>query len=418
LLIEDDPNDYELLVRKLRTEGFAVDALRVDTLPGVRHALQSQKWDLVLSDHSMPGFRSADVLAVMHTFDLPTPLIIVSGAIGEDEVVDALHLGAAGYVEKSRLSRLVPAIERALNDVRLREEHAQARERLEMVQAAVDAAFDLICIVEAPPDGGPPKIIYANAAAESMTGYTPAGLAAIGFEGLCRPGDATGSVRLLEAVQRREATVVEVTNRDAAGNPLWVEIAIRPIAGSSRLILASRDVTARKTIERKLAFLALHDPLTRLSNRAMLFEHLDLELAATRRSGLRVGVLLVDLDNFKQVNDSAGHAFGDAVLIEISRRLCCCVRENDTVTRYGGDEFVVVLGGLAGLEPAADVARRVVRMVAEPIEFRGDRQTITASIGISVSPHDGDSAEELLRNADAAMYRVKQTGRNAFLFHE
>src|ERR1700722_18424921 len=158
LLIEDEPNDAELLVRKLRSGGFAPSPERADRLDDVRQALCREEWDVILCDHSMPGFRSADVLKLLKERAQATPLIVVSGAIGEQEVVDALHLGAASYVDKNSLSRLVPMIERALEDAELRRSHQRTQRELELVRAAVDSANDLILILETL-EGESPKIL-------------------------------------------------------------------------------------------------------------------------------------------------------------------------------------------------------------------------------------------------------------------
>jgi diguanylate cyclase (GGDEF)-like protein/PAS domain S-box-containing protein len=306
----------------------------------------------------------------------------------------------------------------AAEAARLRAEAAVSRERLEILQTAVDAASDLICVLEAQPQGLP-RIIYANAAAERLTGSSPEDLFARGIAGLCGPDGEAASARMLAAIENARPVTVEVTHRNRAGKTVWIETGIRPIApGSNRFISVSRDVTARKTVESDLAFLAMHDPLTGLCNRMMLLDHLGLELAAARRSGLSAAVLMLDLDGFKLVNDTFGHGFGDAALRATARRLRASVRENDTVARLGGDEFVVVIGDLAGLEPVVDVARRLVSMSSIPIEFNGDRRSVSASIGISVSPGGAGTSEELLHDADAAMYRVKRGGGNGYAFHE
>jgi diguanylate cyclase (GGDEF)-like protein/PAS domain S-box-containing protein len=429
-MVEDDPSDAELVLRTLRAGGMLVDCTRVDRLAEIQEAFRFP-WDLVLCDHSVRGsgssssFRSSDVLALARVLDDPPPFIIISGAIGEDEVVRALHSGVAGYVEKSHLGRLIPAIERALgearrsaDDRRLRAEAAASRERLEILQAAVDAAFDLICVLEAQPEG-PPRIIYANAAAERLTGRSPEDLFAVGIAGLCGPSGEAATARMLAAIEKARPVTVEVEHRNLGGKTIWIETGIRPIApGSNRFISVSRDVTARKTVESDLAFLAMHDPLTGLSNRMMLLDHLGLELAAARRTGLNAAALMVDLDGFKRINDTLGHGFGDAVLRETARRLRACVRENDTVARLGGDEFVVVIGDLAGLEPVVDVARRLVSMASIPVEYNGERRSVSASIGIGLSPAGARSSLELLADADAAMYRVKRGGGNGYIFHE
>jgi diguanylate cyclase (GGDEF)-like protein/PAS domain S-box-containing protein len=169
-----------------------------------------------------------------------------------------------------------------------------------------------------------------------------------------------------------------------------------------------REITDRKAAEQQIEYQALHDSLTGLANRRLFHEHLSLALALAQRRRTRVAVLFLDLDHFKVVNDSLGHSVGDGMLQEVARRL------GDTVARVGGDEFTIVLHELAQREDAAVVAKKVLRTVAEAMDVEGHRLFVTTSIGITLFPEDGEDAEVLLRNADAAMYRAKTEGRNTF----
>jgi len=417
LLIEDEPNDAELLVRKLRSGGFVPSAERVDRLDDVRQALQREEWDVVLCDHSMPGFRSADVLMLLKERAHMTPLIVVSGAIGEQEVVDALHLGAASFVDKNGLSRLVPMIERALEDAELRRAHHRTQRELELVRAAVDSANDLILILETLEDESA-NILYVNGAAERITGYSAAELMESGMGILYGPG--TESSVLGEghlSLTRGGAATVEWLMYRKDASAMWVETVIEPIAsGPSQFISVSRDITDRKNAEEKFAFLATHDPLTGLANRTLLDERIDGFLARARRAGTHVGVLLMDLDGFKAVNDSHGHEIGDRLLREIAHRLTCAVREVDTVARLGGDEFVVVLGDATGLEPIVRAAERILEFASAPIAIDDKHCDVSISIGIAVYPNDGETGATLIKSADRAMYHVKGHGKNGFHF--
>jgi diguanylate cyclase (GGDEF)-like protein len=154
--------------------------------------------------------------------------------------------------------------------------------------------------------------------------------------------------------------------------------------------------------------LAHHDHLTGLPNRGLLFDRLTLAIAQAHRQASQLAVLFLDLDDFKAVNDSFGHAFGDRVLVDLARRLRGCVRAGDTVARLGGDEFVVLLDPVGGAEDAAKVAAKLRDSVALAIRVDGRRASVTASIGTSLCPRDGASAEALVRSADAAMYREKR----------
>jgi diguanylate cyclase (GGDEF)-like protein/PAS domain S-box-containing protein len=180
------------------------------------------------------------------------------------------------------------------------------------------------------------------------------------------------------------------------------------------VIVLVRDITERKSAEEQIEYQAYHDALTGLANRLLFREHLTLALALSQRRWRYVAVLFLDLDHFKTINDTRGHACGDALLGQIASRLRSCVREGDTIARVGGDEFALVLQDLDKRGDAALVATKLLNVVAEPLELDGERLSITTSIGIAVFPGDGDDADDLLRNADNAMYRAKARGRNTF----
>jgi len=418
LMVEDDPNDSELLLRKLERGGFEVSSQRVWEYELLREALQANGWDVVLSDHSMPGFKSADVLALMNELGVESPLIVVSGAIGEQEVVDLLHHGAASYVDKGSLSRLAPMIERVLDQVRLRREHAATQQQLELVRAAVDSANDLICVLESDIAHGP-RVLYANAACERVTGYPADELAALGYNTLYGPGTDPEAIGLLDAaLASGSSTTVELLHYDRKGPRSWVETSVHPIsAGSKTFIAVSRDVTERKRAEEQLAFLALHDPLTGLANRALLEDRLNQALAESKRTDSGVGLLLIDLDGFKEANDTLGHAFGDGLLREFAQRLTKRVRQVDTVARIGGDEFVIVLPGL-GAGEINPILQRIVSSADEPFVVDGRSHKVDASVGVALYPADASDALSLLRHADVAMYHAKSQGAHGHSFYK
>lgn len=176
------------------------------------------------------------------------------------------------------------------------------------------------------------------------------------------------------------------------------------------------DITDRKLANEQIKFLAYYDSLTGLPNRALLQDRLSKSLAAARRSHEKVAVLFLDLDRFKNINDSLGHSHGDYLLQKVARRLELCAREEDTVARLGGDEFVIVLNSIACSADAAHIAERICHEVATSFDVLGQSLNVTGSIGISLSPEHGNNAETLIKNADAAMYRAKEEGRNTYRF--
>jgi diguanylate cyclase (GGDEF)-like protein len=170
--------------------------------------------------------------------------------------------------------------------------------------------------------------------------------------------------------------------------------------------------------EEQLIYQAHHDPLTGLPNRLLLLDRLGLELAHARREKTRLAVMFIDLDRFKSVNDVSGHATGDQLLCIVGERMRACVRESDTVARLGGDEFVVLLSAVQATRAVAEVAAQILRVVARPMPLDGKEISVGASIGIAVSPADGDDPGTLLKHADIAMYRAKDAGRGCFVFFE
>jgi diguanylate cyclase (GGDEF)-like protein/PAS domain S-box-containing protein len=172
-----------------------------------------------------------------------------------------------------------------------------------------------------------------------------------------------------------------------------------------------QDVTERRQAEDEAHRRANHDALTGLPNRALLRDRLDQVLAASGRSGRLAALLFLDLDHFKRVNDTLGHAAGDLLLQTVAARLIKSLRAEDTVARIGGDEFVVLLPGIQSIGDAADVARKITALLAAPIAVGGGEVSVTASVGISIYPADGSDAAALMENADAAMYRSKADRR-------
>jgi diguanylate cyclase (GGDEF)-like protein len=170
--------------------------------------------------------------------------------------------------------------------------------------------------------------------------------------------------------------------------------------------------------EKKLAELAYHDVLTGLANRQLLHEHLKQALALAHRLRRVVALVFIDLDHFKSVNDTLGHAAGDSLLKEVAARLAACTREGDIVARYGGDEFVMVLPNLSTDDAAAPLIKRILKSVAQPLALGAEAVHLTCSVGIALYPRDGVDIATLVMKADSAMYQVKRRGRAAFLFHQ
>jgi diguanylate cyclase (GGDEF)-like protein/PAS domain S-box-containing protein len=227
--------------------------------------------------------------------------------------------------------------------------------------------------------------------------------------------------QILERVRLDGHWEGEITSVRANGEeyPAWVAVtAIRDGAGQlSNYMAILADITERKRAEQAARHQAEHDSLTGLPNRVLFLDRLQQALAGNRRQHKQFALMFLDLDRFKQINDTLGHRAGDTVLQEVAQRLKSCVRGVDTISRLGGDEFVVLLADIGGVDQAAHVATTVMQQLAQPIALERQQQiTPSVSIGISICPSDGHTAETLLHHADVAMYHAKQDGRNAFRF--
>jgi diguanylate cyclase (GGDEF)-like protein/PAS domain S-box-containing protein len=183
-------------------------------------------------------------------------------------------------------------------------------------------------------------------------------------------------------------------------------------------LVAIMDVTAKRQAEARIAHMAHHDALTGLPNRVLFHERLDETLLRVRRYAEILAVLYLDLDEFKNVNDGLGHPAGDKLLVAVAERLRTCLRDCDMVARLGGDEFAVLQIGLTGPHEAGILADRIVTLLSEPYDIEGQQVVIGASAGIALAPADGETAEQLLGNADMALYQAKEDGRRVFRFFQ
>lgn len=189
-----------------------------------------------------------------------------------------------------------------------------------------------------------------------------------------------------------------------------------PVQEITHFVIVSEDISVRKEYEEKLAYQANYDTLTDLPNRMLAFDRLEQALAAAKRNGTRVVLMVLDLDQFKLANDTLGHNLGDELLIDVARRLRTCVRESDTFARLGGDEFLVVLPGIDDVRHAERITEKLLKVFVEPFVIGEQEVYLTASIGITLYPDDGEEPNTLLRNADSAMFEAKGYGRNVYRF--
>ncbi len=286
-------------------------------------------------------------------------------------------------------------------------------------RALLDSAPDAMAILGV--DG---LIVHANSQTEVLFGYTRDEIVGTPVERLVPDSVRDGHAELCRGFfaksgRRTMGEGMDLYARRKDGTEIPVEISLSGIEVAGRMLVAAavRDVTARKAAQRRVEFLARHDVLTELPNRALFEDRLDIALAQAERSGARVALLMIDLDGFKAINDTLGHSAGDAVLIEMAARLRACIRPGDTVARLGGDEFVVIIPDSRRAAAADLVAVRVLEALAAPMRLETESRSVTCSIGIAVHPDNAADRQSLLRRADAAMYMAKQGGRNRYQFY-
>lgn len=255
-------------------------------------------------------------------------------------------------------------------------------------------------------------IVFVNRAAESMTGYELAELMGQAIEVLVpekwrgihvrhrRGFYAKGLPRLMGAGTK------DFSLRRKDGILIPVEISLGPVGADTVAVV--RDVTERKRMEAALEHRALHDPLTDLANRSLFFDRLRQAIHAARRDHTHVALVMLDVDGFKVINDTRGHAAGDAVLKEVGSRLRLGLRATDSAARLGGDEFAWILPRVADRRAVEAMVRKRLSVAQEPVNVEGGEIEVALSAGIAMFPGDGDDADKLLRSADAAMYRVKR----------
>jgi len=279
-------------------------------------------------------------------------------------------------------------------------------------------------ILTVAPDG---RIGSFNGAAEAMFGWTAGEIVGKPVATIVTPDLHSALDQFLDryreigeaAAQRREVETTGV-RRDGSLFPMVVSTSAINVDGAPPTISGIiRDLSDQKRFEAQLSHQVLHDPLTGLPNRVMLTDRLEQALARVRRRERMFALLFVDLDRFKSVNDTLGHTVGDQLLVEAASRIESAVRETDTVARLGGDEFVVLCEDIEGVHQAADFAERIITALQKPFVFGTDESRVSASIGMALSADGDESAEEILSNADIAMYRAKGNGRSRYeLFDE
>ena len=415
LIVEDRPSDAELMVLHLEDEGFVPEWVRVETEETYAAELDAAP-DLILSDWSLPTFSGLRALRAVRGRGLDTPFVIVSGSVGEEAAIDALHEGADDYVLKDRLARLGQAVRRALEAKRLRNVQWRAEADLRQAAMVFESSTEGVTITDV--EGA---ILAVNRAFVEITGYAEE-------EVLGQNPRILQSGRQDETFYRDMWTTLTATGRwrgelwnrrkDGEIYPEWMTIsAVKDDQGrTTNYVGVFSDVGDTKRAQQQLDFLLQHDALTGLPNRALLFDRLEQALLVASRTSRMVGVLVLDIDRFGKVNDGLGHAVGDGLLQAVAQRIGDNLGAGDSLARFGGDEFVVMIGHAASATHVARLARAYQDWLAMPFSVDGHDVLVTCCAGVSLYPTDAANSATLVRLAEAAMRRAKVEGRDTMAF--
>ncbi len=426
LLADDDPRLLESLHGLLSLYDH-----RVDTALGGRQAmdmLRHNSYDLLLLDLRMPEVSGHDVMAFMREQGIQTMTIVVSGETSVDDISRALKAGAYDYLKKPYVpEELLATVNNAVRKKRLEDSHRMMQSRLKrserLHRLIVNNSPDLIYVLD---EQG--CFSFLNSKIETLLGYRREELLGTHITELMEEEDREKGRYFFEQACRghRDARSIDLAlrPREPERTRRHFELGIWPMDGDEpgdggtryRVYGTARDITDRMEAEAFINFQAYHDLLTRLPNRSLFKDRLSMAITQAGRNGGGLAVMFIDLDRFKVINDSLGHTMGDRLLQAVSQRLLGCIRKGDTLSRFGGDEFMLLLPEVRTVESASQVADKILESISAPFQLGGHDIYVGASIGIALYPDAGTSLEALIKNADIAMYRVKNTGKDGYQF--
>jgi diguanylate cyclase (GGDEF)-like protein/PAS domain S-box-containing protein len=423
LIVDDEPQNRKLLEALLQPEGYATRTAGTgeEALGSVAQAPP----DLILLDVMMPGMDGYQVAKRLKGDPLTSniPIIMVTAQTDRSALLDGLDAGAEEFLTKPvnraelwlrvrNLLRLKELRDLVDHQNEVLEETVLARTaKLQRFRTAMDATGDSIFLVDIPTN----SFIEVNATASRMFGYSRQEFLGLGTLVL----GATTQIELerlrdaiVEGPVSESLTEAKIRRKDGWHLPVEIHRQAQTSEDDSIAVGVVRDITEREEAHLRLYQMAHHDALTGLPNRTLFYETLTKTLAQAKQSDWGVALLYIDLDHFKNVNDTHGHAMGDTLLGQVSERLLRCVRLRDTVGRLGGDEFAMILILGERHEGAKVVADKIQAALAEPFTLGSYEVTVSASIGITSYPEDATDPELLIKYADTAMYRAKQQGRD------
>ena len=436
ILIVDDEVQMRSSLRLL-LEGEERVIVEAATGLGAIEILTSQKIDLLLLDIHLPDISGLEVMEWIARNHISTGVIIVSADANIDSAIRSTRSGAIDFVRKPHeLEKIKDKVASTLHQRSFERRHSLMTARLEQSERLhrflVESSPDLIYTLDH--EG---RFIFVNSRVESLLGYSREELIGNVYTLIVheedlehaiyafteRRSDDRSTSNIEIRLKCKDSHYRQFENRFIVAMLSAMGIYDTPDASQGEQACrfmgtygVARDVTERKRAEETISFQALHDHLTRLPNRRLFKDRLELAMAQAQRKGGIIGVMFIDLDRFKLVNDTYGHAEGDELLKNVAQRLQRCVRTSDTLARQGGDEFTVLLPDLMHAEDATLIAKKIIELFAIPFLVAGHEFRASVSIGIAIFPRDGENAELLLKHADIAMYKVKSNGKNGYAF--
>ncbi|TKJ29506.1 MAG: hypothetical protein CEE40_08380 [Chloroflexi bacterium B3_Chlor] len=473
LIVDDDNRNIEFLRDSLLVPAGYTALCATDGEEALHLALTEEP-DLILLDQQMPKMDGLEVLEALKQAGREIPTILVTAYGSESVAVQAFRLGVRDYFLKPfKVRRIMEAVEKSLAEARLRREKERLAERLELVNRQLEQRLRELNILYGVSKSvtsllDPNEVLIRIVEATTrITGAEETSLFLLDEETQdlqLRAVQGVGDQRAHEvresagdAIVRQVMTSGEVATiqspRSRKTDPLLATLAVplkvrertvgvlrassaeamKPFNDNDRYLLSAladyatiaienarlyeavqQELAERKRAEETIRQLAYHDTLTGLPNRTLFNDRLGVALAQARRHKLKLAVMLLDLDHFKDVNDSLGHSVGDQLLQAVGERLVNLLRESDTVCRMGGDEFLLLLPEMAKAEYAGKAAERILEVIREPFSLANHKLRITTSLGIALYPDDGGDGDTLVKNADVAMYVAKDKGRDRY----
>ncbi|HSI23420.1 MAG TPA: EAL domain-containing protein [Methylophilaceae bacterium] len=404
LLVEDNPGDARLLEFMLLEALPEYTLAKAASLQEATRQIRENDFDIILLDLSLPDSESKRTFWQVYAEAPNVAIVIMTGLDDEAFASELVQAGAQDFLVKGSVDArwLARAMRYAI-------ERKRAEERLRLAAQVFESTMEGIVITDAEN-----RVVSVNPAFCAMTDFDSEEVT--GHHRNLIWGDALDTVPVSHDGSNGWRGESFLRRKGGERFPVWMSIT--DVLGLARevshRVIVFAEITALKQTEARLHFLANHDPLTGLPNRLMFNERLHQALANAQRVGDLVGVLFVDLDRFKNVNDTLGHTIGDKLLQQVAGRVGACVRGTDTVARLGGDEFALILTNVQQTEDAQVVAQKMLDSLRPAFEVEGHEIYITASIGIACCPASGEMAEMLLQRADVAMYSAKSLGKDTF----